>query len=131
MKVVWLATALLLPTLALAEPPTRLEEMQQKCEKEKASMFRDNEGTKTCDRLAKLYSDYEARTLAITQDLRAKCDKEQASMFRANNGTPSCEKLNQVLRDRASQPIGDNYHFSKDRGRYCYFRDDGTELSCP
>ena len=131
MKAVLLGLTLLIPTLAWAEPPTRLEEMQQKCEQEKASMFRDNEGTKTCDRLAKLYSDYEARTLAITQDLRNKCDKEQASMFRANNGTPSCEKLNQVLRDRASQPIGDNYHFSKDRGRYCYFRDDGTELSCP
>lgn len=131
MKGLLILAAALLPSLALAQPPTRLEEMQQKCEKEKTSMFRDNEGTPTCDRLAKLYSDYEARTLAITQDLRTKCDKEQASLFRDNEGTPSCTKLNQVLQDRASAPIGDNYHYSQSRGRYCFFTDDGVESSCP
>jgi len=125
-----MALALLISTAAAADPGP-LDEMSQKCEKEKTSMFRDNEGTPTCDRLNKIYSDYENRTQVITQDLRQKCDKEQHSLFKDNEGTPSCARLNDVLRDRASFPIGQTFGYSRERGKNCYFTDAGEPSSCP
>lgn len=128
-KLLFLA-ALIVPALALADAGP-LEELNQKCEKEKTSMFRENNGTPSCDKLNKIYSDYENRTMVLTQDLRKKCDQEQNSMFKENNGTPSCERLNQALRDRATQQVGKKYGFSKERGKMCYFNDVGDVLSCP
>lgn len=118
------------PVVAMADGG-QLDEMKQKCEKERTSMFRENNGTPTCDRLSKIYSDYEAQTQAATADLRKKCDTEQASSFRANDGTPSCSKLNNALRDRASEQVGAGLRYSKERGKNCYFNDAGAIQSCP
>jgi hypothetical protein len=108
-----------------------LDEMKQKCEKEKTSMFRENNGTPTCARLEKIYRDYEAQTQGATAELRQRCEKEQASLFKENNGAPSCSRLNDALRDRATDPVGQGYRYSKERGKYCYFNDAGQIQSCP
>lgn len=118
------------PLVAMADA-SQLDEMKQKCEKERTSMFRDNNGTPTCDRLNKMYSDYDAQTQAATADLRKKCITEQASSFRANDGTPSCTKLDDALRDRTNDPIGAGFRYSKERGKNCYFNDAGVIQSCP
>lgn len=126
-----IALTLLAPTTALATDPSQIEDMKQKCEKERTSMFRNNNGTPTCDRLEKINSDYDKHTQELTQELRNKCDKEQNSMFRQNNGTPSCDRLNQKRQDRGSEPVGNGYRYSKERGKYCYFNDAGQIQSCP
>lgn len=44
---------LVMPGVSVAAPPTHLDELRAKCEKEKVSLFRSNNGTPNCDRLAK------------------------------------------------------------------------------
>jgi hypothetical protein len=123
--------ALLTPVVAVAADSPQVQEMRQKCEKERASMFRDNNGTPTCDRLDKMSNDYDRHTVELTEDLRAKCDKEQTSMFRENSGTPSCTRLNEKLQDRNGVPLGNGLRYSKERGKNCYFNDAGQIQSCP
>ncbi|WP_287814503.1 hypothetical protein [Pseudomonas sp.] len=131
MKYAAMVAALLASTLASGAPLTRMDELNLKCEKEKTSLFRDNNGTPSCDHIARIQRDYEARTAALTADLRKRCNQEQTSLFRDNNGTPSCERLAQALRDRASGPVGDSFHYSPERGKYCYFNEADEPTSCP
>ncbi|MFF7706616.1 hypothetical protein [Pseudomonas sp. NPDC007930] len=130
-KVLFSLAALCGPAMAMAAG-SQVDVLNQKCEQEKTSIFRANNGTPSCDKLAKIYSDYEARTQVVTQGLRQKCEQQKASMFRANNGTPACDQLNQVVRDRAAvQPLGPNYRYDTTRKQYCYFSDAGAVIDCP
>ncbi|WP_416425569.1 hypothetical protein RAM80_07375 [Pseudomonas sp. App30] len=130
MKKILLLALLLTPAMVRADPGP-LDDLTKKCEKEKTSMFKDNEGTPSCDKLAKIYADFETRTITASKELRKKCDKEQKSLFKENNGTPSCQKLNDFLRDRAAFPVGQKYGLNKETGQYCYFNDAGDVLNCP
>jgi hypothetical protein len=131
MKRLIITLVLLAPVIAVAADTPQVQEMKQKCEKERTSMFRDNNGTPTCDQLDKMSNDYNRHTVEMTEDLRAKCDKEQNSMFRENSGTPSCTRLNEKLQDRAKVPLGNGLRYSNERGKNCYFNDAGEVQSCP
>lgn len=51
MKAMTAIFTLLLSSILLAAPRTRIEELQLKCEKEKTSLFRENNGTPSCSKL--------------------------------------------------------------------------------
>ena len=131
MRKLLIALTLLAPAIAMAADSSQINDMQQKCEKERTSMFRSNNGTPTCDRLDKIHSDYDSHTQEITKDLRSKCEREQGSIFKENDGTPSCVRLDKKLQDRADQPVGNGFRYSKERGKNCYFNDAGQIQSCP
>lgn len=112
MKALMITAVLLIPSVAAADAYP-IDEMKQKCEKERTSSYRANNGTPTCDRLDKIRHDYDQQTQNLTKDLREKCYREENSMFRENNGTPSCARLNEQLRDRSEKSIDGNSRQSR------------------
>lgn len=133
-KQVFLLLTVLLPCISSAQTE-EIKQLQQKCSNEQSSLFKNTNGTPSCDQLDRIYYGKQTPQHSTT-DLQRKCSNEQSSTFKNTRGTPSCDQLDRLhdyQRPEKAKPqpiVVEKLEYWYEGNQYCGHNAKGETVHC-